>query len=343
MTRVGVGIIGLGMAIKPHMLALRDLASRVEVIGGFSPSPARRADFTRTWGCTAVESLDALLDDSRISIVLVATPPRTHGEIAMRAARAGKHVLVEKPLDVDHPSALRAVEAVHAQQRTFGVVFQHRFRAASMALREQLSEGALGDLVSISASIRWWRSFEYFAEPGRGMLARDAGGVLLTQAIHTLDLLLDLVGPVRRVYAQARTSPLRKIDTEDIACATVEYANGAIGVVDATTTAYPGYPERIDIAGTLGSARLEVERLTLQRHDGAPVEIDGGASGGGGADPMAFSHEAHQRLWADFVDAIAERREPSSSARSALRVHALIDAMLASSRSGQPVQAPRAT
>ena len=339
MARIGVGIIGLGMAIKPHMLALRDLRSRVDVVAGFSPSPARRAEFTRTWGAPAVESLDALLDDKRISLVLIATPPRTHGDIAVRAAEAGKDVLVEKPLEVDYTTARRAVEAVEAQRRTFGVVFQHRFRIASMALRDQLEKRALGDLVSISASIRWWRSFEYFAEPGRGMLARDAGGVLLTQAIHTLDLLLDLVGPVSRVAALVRTSPLRSIDTEDIACATVEYANGAIGVVDATTTAFPGYPERIEIAGTLGSARLEVERLTLQRHEGAPVEIDGGSSGGGGADPMAFSHEAHQRLWSDFIDAIERRRPPRCSARSALRVQALIDAMLASSRTGQSVEA----
>jgi UDP-N-acetyl-2-amino-2-deoxyglucuronate dehydrogenase len=343
MAAIGVGIIGLGMAIKPHMLSLRDLAQRAEVIGGFSPSPARRAEFARTWGCPAVASLDALLDDPRISMVLVATPPRTHGEIAVRAARAGKSVLVEKPLEVDYTSALRVVEAVEAQRRTFGVVFQHRFRVASMALREHLEKGALGNLVSVSASIRWWRSFEYFAEPGRGMLARDAGGVLLTQAIHTLDLLLDLVGPVKRVAAVVRTSPLRNIDTEDIACATVEYANGAVGVVDATTTAFPGYPERIELAGTLGSARLEVEGLTLHRHAGPPVEIDGGSSGGGGADPMAFSHEAHRRLWDDFLDALEQQRQPRSSARSALRVQALIDAMLASSRTGQSVEAAHST
>ena len=341
MTRLGVGIIGLGMAIKPHMLALHDLASRVEVVAGYSPSAGRRTEFERAWGCRSTDSLDALLGDPSIAMVLVSTPPRTHGEIALRAAHAGKHVLVEKPLDVDHAAALKVVDEVEAQRRTFGVVFQHRFRLASMALREQLASHALGDLVSVSASIRWWRSFEYFAEPGRGMLARDAGGVLLTQAIHTLDLLLDLVGPVKRVTALVRTSPLRAIDTEDIACATVEYDNGAIGVVDATTTAYPGYPERIEIAGTRGSARLEVERLSVQRHGEPAIEIDGGSAGGGGADPMAFTHEAHLRLWEDFVAAVEQRRTPLCSARSGLRVQALIDAMLASSRTGRPVDAAR--
>jgi predicted dehydrogenase len=339
--RIGVGIIGLGLAVKPHLLALRDLDDRVEVIGGYSPTPARRAAFSRAWNAPSVESLDTLLEDERVRIALIATPPRSHAELALRAARAGKHLLVEKPVDVDYRSARALVDAVEKLGRTFGVVFQHRFRPGAMALRDQLREKTLGELVSISASIRWWRSFEYFAEPGRGTLERDAGGVLLTQAIHTLDLLCDLVGPVRRVSAQCRTSPLRHIDTEDIACAVVEYANGAVGVIDATTTAFPGFPERIEIAGTKGAALLEGEGLTLQRHEGQTVEVSGSTSGGGGADPMAFSHESHRRLYADFLDAVEAERQPLASARSALAVHALIDAMLASSREGRAVEAPR--
>ena len=341
MQRIGFGIIGLGMAIKPHVMALRDLRDRVDVVGGFSPTPARREAFARQWDLPVADSLDVLLSDRRIGAVLVATPPRTHGELALRAARAGKHVLVEKPLDVDHASAARVVDAVESLGRTFGVVFQHRFREGAIALREKLAARAIGELVSVSASIRWWRSFEYFREPGRGTMARDAGGVLLTQAIHTLDLLLDLVGPASRLSAVCRTSPLRAIDTEDIACATVEYANGAVGVVDATTTAYPGHPERIDVAGTRGSAVLEAERLRIDFHDAAPFAFEGSTAGGGGADPMAFSHESHRRLIASFLDAVEAGGQPHASARSALKVQALIDAMLASSREGRAVEVPR--
>jgi predicted dehydrogenase len=338
---IGIGIVGLGMAIKPHVLALRDLGERVKVVGGFSPTPARRAEFTRTWSLPVADSFEALLADPRLEAVLIATPPRAHATVALAAARAGKHVLVEKPVDIDYDSAKHLVEEIEGLGRTFGVVFQHRFREGAMALRERLHGGALGPLVSVSASIRWWRSFEYFAQPGRGMFARDAGGVLLTQAVHTLDLMLDLVGPAARLTALTRTSPLRNIDTEDIACAVVEYANGAVGVIDATTTAYPGYPERIEIAGTRGSALLEAERLTVDLHDAEPFAIEGSTSGGGGADPMAFSHEAHRRLIADFVDAVERGGQPLASARSALRVHALIDAMLASSRERRGVELPR--
>jgi predicted dehydrogenase len=146
-----------------------------------------------------------------------------------------------------------------------------------------------------------------------------------------------LAGPVQRVSALCRTSPLRRIDTEDIACAAVSFRNGAVGVIDATTAAYPGYPERIEFAGTKGSAVLEGERLTVQRPGEAPVHLDGSTAGGSGADPMAFSHEPHRRLIEDFLDAVRTQREPQVSGRSALAVHALIDAMLASSLAGMPV------
>jgi predicted dehydrogenase len=340
MRRIGVAIVGLGMAIKPHVLALRDLEERVEFVGGYSPTPERRAQFTQAWSLPAAESLEALLANPRLDAVLIATPPRAHADVALAAARAGKHVLVEKPVDVDYGSAKRLVDEIEGLGRTFGVVFQHRFRESAIALRERLQAGKLGPLVSASASIRWWRSFEYFAQPGRGMFARDAGGVLLTQAVHTLDLMLNLVGPAARLTALVRTSPLRDIDTEDIACAVVEYANGAVGVVDATTTAYPGYPERIEIAGTRGSAVIEAERLAVNLHDQPPLAIEGSTSGGGGADPMAFSHDAHRRLIADFLDAVERNAQPLASARSALRVHALIDAMLTSSRERRSVELP---
>jgi len=306
-------------------------------VGGFSPTAERRREFEQTHGLPAVASLDALLDDPRVDAVIVLTPPRTHAELAIRAAQAGKHVLLEKPIDVTLEAARAVVEAVEAAGSKLGVVFQYRFRTSTSMLRALLAEGALGDLLSVSCAVRWWRNAQYYAQPGRGMLARDGGGVLLTQAIHTLDVMLDLAGPAQRVNALCRTSPMRSIDTEDIACATVSFRNGAIGVVDATTTAYPGYPERIEFAGTKGSAVWEAERLTVQRQGEAPLHIDGSTAGGGGADPMAFSHEWHRRLIEDFLDAVRTGSEPQVSGRSALRVHALIDAMVASARAGAPV------
>ena len=318
-------------------LALKDLSDEVRFVGGFSPTVQRRDQFAQTYGLPTVDSVDALLGNPEVDALIILTPPRTHADLAVRAARAGKHVLLEKPVDVTFGQARAIVDAVEAEDRKLAVVFQFRFRESTMALRELLRAGELGELLSVSCAIRWWRPAEYFSQQGRGMRERDGGGVLLTQAIHTLDVLLDLVGPITRVSAQCRTSPLRKIDTEDIACASVEYANGAIGVIDATTVAYPGYPERIDIAGTKGSAVLEGERLVVNRAEKPPLQIEGVSGSAGGADPMAFSHESHRRLIADFVDSIRSGQAPSASGRSALAVHALIDGMLQSSLSGETV------
>jgi predicted dehydrogenase len=336
-TRHRLGIIGLGMALKPHALGLRDLADRVEVAAAYAPSAARREDAAKAWSLPVVDSLARIFADRSIDTVLILTPPWTHTDLVTQAARAGKHVLLEKPVDVDAARATAVVETCERAGVRLAVVFQHRFRLASLELARILRDGRLGQLLSASASIRWWRSPEYFAQPGRGTIARDGGGVLLTQAIHTLDLLLHLVGPAQEVMAYVDTSPLRKIDTEDVVAGSVRYANGASGVIDATTVTYPGYPERIEIAGTLGSALLEVETLTVNYMSGERTRLDGAAAGGGGADPMAFSHEHHRRVLTEFFDAIDGRREATNSGRSALAVQRLIEALLASGREGRAV------
>lgn len=332
MARHRIGIVGLGMAVKPHALSLRDLADRVEVAGAFAPSAERRTAFAASYSFPTVDALDRLLDDKSVDCMMLLTPPWTHTALVQRCVAAGKHVLLEKPLDADGPRAAALVEACERAGLALAVVLQHRFRPAALELARLLREDRLGKILSASASIRWWRAPEYFAQPGRGTFARDAGGVLLTQAIHTLDLLLHLVGPAREVMAYAETSPLREIDTEDIVAGIVRYENGASGVIDATTVAYPGYPERIEIAGSRGSARLEVENLVVNLMDGQTVTRSGASAGGGGADPMAFSHEHHRGVLAEFLDALDQQRAPMHSGRSALKVQRLIGALLAASR-----------
>ncbi len=327
-----VALIGLGMAVKPHAESLRDLHERVEVVAAYAPSAQRRGQFAGSYPFSVVDAPDAIFNDRSIDAVIVLTPPSTHDQIVRRAAAAGKHVLVEKPIDVNAERASALVECCARAGVAFAVVFQNRFRPAALRLSALLGQRALGQLLSASASIRWWRSPEYVAQPGRGTRERDGGGVLLTQAIHTLDLLLHLVGPAKTVAAMVDNSGVRKIDTEDRVVAAVRWANGASGVIDANTLAYPGFPERIEIAGTEGSAVLEVERLFVQLKGGGEIRQEGGAVGGFGSDPMAFSHEHHRAMIEEFLMAMDERREAMNSARSALEVHRLIDALL---RSGQ--------
>lgn len=334
-----IGVVGLGMALKPHLQSLRELSERVEVAACYAPSEERREAFGRdNPDFSVTDSLERVLADKSIRSVLLLTPPTTHQDLVQRCAAAGKHVLLEKPLEVSVERGRQAVEAMEKAGLRFGIVLQHRFRAASRRLAELVRTGELGALVSASAYIRWWRSPEYFAQAGRGMKARDGGGVLLTQAIHTLDLFQSLAGSIARVAAMARTSPLRAIDTEDIVAAAVAFGNGAIGTIDATTVSYPGFPERIELAGERATAVLSVETLELFRKDGSVERMEGSRAGGGGADPMAFSHEAHKALIADFLNAVEEGRAPLVSGREALKVQKLIEALLRSSEEGRPVE-----
>jgi predicted dehydrogenase len=342
MSKHRIAIVGLGMALGPHLKSLEDLRDRVEIAACYTPSEARRKAFAGRHSHPVSGDLDAILADRGIDIGMILTPPSTHLELVEKFAAAGKHVLVEKPIEVTTERARAAVAAMDKAQRKFAVMLQHRFRDASRKLDAAVKSGALGALVSGSASIRWWRPPEYFAQPGRGMKARDGGGVLLTQAIHTLDLFQSLTGPIAKVTAFAKTSPLRRIDTEDIVGAGVEFANGAVGTIDATTVAYPGFPERIELACEKATAVLNAETLDIFHKDGRHDHHEGAVSKSGGADPMAFSHDAHKALIADFLDAIDENREPIVSGRAALRVQVLIDALLQSAEAQKPVALPAA-
>jgi predicted dehydrogenase len=334
---IGIGVVGLGMATQPHMLAIRDLeqAGTARLVGGFSPSSERRAGFALRWKAPVFDSLEALLAAPGLDLVLVLTPPGQHLPVARAAAASGKHLLVEKPLERTAAEAAQLVQVAREAGVTLGVVFQHRFRPAALRLKQAVAGGELGTLLSCSASIRWWRDAAYFAQPGRGMKARDGGGVLLTQAIHTLDLLLHIAGPLARLGALAKTSGLRTIDTEDMASAALQFASGAIGALDATTVAEPGYPERVEIAGTHGSAALVAERLELHVKGRAVEIVDGAMAGGGGADPMAFDHGPHRAMIAEVCAAITEGRAPMNDGVTGLPVLHAIEAILRSAESGR--------
>lgn len=330
-----IALIGLGMAAGPHVLALRDLKSRVEIAAAFSPTEARRTAFSQQYGIATTGDLDAILADPSIAALFILTPPNSHLELVARAAEAGKHILLEKPLDVTPARSRAIVETATAKGVKLGVVLQNRFRPAALQLAELLAAGRLGKLVDISVSIRNWRPQSYYDQAGRGTLARDGGGVLLTQGIHAIDLLIALGGLPDAVFARAVTSPVHRMETEDMVSATLIYDDGAMGSLTATTAAFPGYPERIEIIGSRGTAVFEGDRLAVRLADGG--EIDGGASlgSGAGADPMAFDHAMHRALIEDFLDAIDLDRTPRITGEDALAAHRLIEALLASAASGK--------
>jgi predicted dehydrogenase len=329
--QIQVALIGLGMAVDKHVRALKELAGKVEVAACYSPSAARRTAFAAKYGLPVTDSLDAILADRSIGLVFILTPPWTHLDLAERCAAAGKHILLEKPIESTLERSERLVATCAAAEVKLGIVFQNRFRIPHLRLAALLREGLLGELVSVSLAVRWWRADSYFAELDRGMHARDGGGVLLTQAIHVMDQLVALVGPVAEVCSFATTSPLRRIDTEDVVAAALRFPSGAIGVLDATTTSFPGSPERIDIAGRLGSATLERRQLRVWLRDGSVIDEQEDA-----ADPaVQADYLAHRRLIEDMADAIETDRQPAANGEASLVVHRLIEAVLRSAGSGQ--------
>lgn len=333
-----IALIGLGMAVTPHARSLSDLADRVEVAYAFSRSEQRRRAFAGLFASPLCDDLEKIAADKSVSAVMILTPPNTHLELVRRFAAAGKHIVLEKPLERSTERAEALVEVAEAADVKLGVVFQHRFRPASEELRELLADGALGELAAANVICPWWRPQSYYDEPGRGTLERDGGGVLITQAIHTLDLLLSLTGPVAEVAAVAGTTALHRMKTEDFVGAGLRFANGAPGALLATTAEYPGFAERIELIGTKATAVLHSGTLEVSFQDGREERVGEVQSTGAGADPMAFPHDAHRALLADFLDALEQDRSPRVTGREALRVHHLTDAVLRASSEGRTIR-----
>jgi UDP-N-acetyl-2-amino-2-deoxyglucuronate dehydrogenase len=337
-----IAIVGLGMAVTPHAKSLVDLKDRVEVAAAFAPSEARRKAFGEKFAFPLSADLDAILADKSIDCVEILTPANTHLDLVKRCAAAGKHILLEKPLEVSTDRAVALVEAAEKAGVTLGVMLQHRFRPAGMKLREMLRAGELGNIVNCSTVIRLWRPQSYYDVEGRGTKARDGGGVLITQGIHTLDLMLSLAGPIAEVRGYAATTAVHRMETEDMVVAAVKFENGALGTIDATTAAYPGFAERIEIIGEKATASLVGGDLTVSHQDGRVTELKTDlGTGGTGADPMAFPNDWHRGAIANFLDAIDQKGEPAISGREALKVHRLIDALLEAGATGKTVQVVR--
>lgn len=330
-----IAVIGAGLASAPYWASLHELRDQARVAWLVGRTHERVAAVQpRFPGAEVTVALDDVLADPGVVAAIVLTPPNTHFEIASRLAAAGKHVLLEKPLEIDTARAQRLVDACRAAGVRLGVMLQHRLRPAGLALRDLVRSGALGEMTSAAVDMRWWRPQSYYDEPGRGTRSRDGGGVLMTQGIHTLDLFLEIAGAPSELVAFAGTSAAHRMECEDIVAAALRYPNGATATLNATTASYPGFPERIEFSGTRGTARLVAGRLEVHHLDGRQQVLGEEQALGSGANPMDFPHQPHRAVIADFLDAVAGGREPAVTGASALRVHRLIDALLQSAADG---------
>ncbi len=329
---ISVALIGLGPGAEPHAKSLHDLTDRVRVVAAASRTAARAASFADRFGFPVTTDIDGVIADPAIQAVIVLTPPAAHLAVAEQCFRAGKHVLVEKPLELTVDRGAALVRAGRDAGRKLGVVLQHRFRAGSMRLRAAIEAGELGELTGGWMLVPWWRPQAYYDEPERGTMARDGGGVLMTQAIHSLDLFRSLVGVRAVVAAQAVTTATHRMETEDFVTALVRLGDGAPASITATTAAYPGGPERIEVMGTRGMASLVGGSLRLSMMDGREESIVAEGKTGGGASIMDFPHDAHRAVLADFLDAIEQDRDPMVTGEEALASQRLIADILAAAQ-----------
>ncbi len=332
MKRIGIVLIGLGPGSQPHLKSLQDLRAEVDLRWALCrhPHEAERSFLPASLQVTA--DLKQALSDPEVDMAIVATPPATHLPLAQECLERGKHVLLEKPLEVSFERSRQLVALAARSSLSFGVVLQHRFRPASLRLRGLLAEGKLGSVQAASVRVPWWRPQEYYDQAGRGSLQRDGGGVLLTQAIHSLDLFRSLVGVSAVDAAQVLTTSIHRMETEDYASALVRLGNGAPGSVFATTAMYPGAAETIEIIGQLGTAVLTGGDLQVSFRNGAQLAVKSDGGTGGGANVMDFPHDAHRALIEDFLAAVRNGRQPQVSGSEALETHALIEQILARSR-----------
>lgn len=330
-------LFGAGMVARTHVAACL-AASGVALHGVQSRSTDRAQALADASGhpIRVYADLQSVVADPEVDFAIVLTPPNARANIIGPLAAAGKHILLEKPIGRDADEARQVVTMCRDAGVRLGIVLQHRMRAASLKAAELVAGGSLGALGLVEIAVPWWRDQAYYDEPGRGTYARDGGGVLISQAIHTIDLALSLAGPVDRVRAMATTTRFHKMEAEDFVVAGLEFSNGAAGSLVASTASYPGGAETITLHFDKVSLHLGSGQLKLRWRDGRE-ELFGEAAGtGGGADPMAFTHEWHQGIIEDFAAALTEGRDPAVSGEAALAAHDLIDAITLSACSGHP-------
>ncbi|MEX0311404.1 MAG: Gfo/Idh/MocA family protein [Tateyamaria sp.] len=335
-------MIGAGMVAQTHLLAIRDNKKGARLMGVLGRDTERTAAFCASASQLTGSDIRPFTDirsaiDAGPDMALVITPPDARATPARALSDAGIATLMEKPVERTVGAATEIVERYADAGVPLGVCFQHRTRAAATRLKRLLESGTIGNIIHVEMCVPWWRPQSYYDAPGRGTYSRDGGGVMINQAIHTLDLALWLAGPVETVQAIMRTSPLHQMEAEDIAAALFTFQTGASGVLTATTAAYPGGAEHISILTEKARVHLQGDSLRIDRIDGDTEQFEPENSNetGGGADPMAFTHAWHQSVLEDFVDAVRQGRAPIAPARDALHVHAVIDAMERAAKSGK--------
>lgn len=342
----GFGIIGCGMIANFHARAIREIAG-AELLACYNPTAPKAEKLAAEYGCVAYTDLDQMLSHPGLNIVTIGSPSGAHLEPCLAAAHAGKHVIVEKPLEVTLDRCDQMIAACEKAGVQLATIFPSRYHGSSLLLKNAVDAGRFGKLALGDAYVKWYRTQQYYDSGAwRGTWKLDGGGALMNQAIHSVDLLLWLMGPVVEVCAHTATLAHERIEVEDVAVASLRFANGALGVIEATTAGFPGSLKKIEITGSAGTAILEEEDIikwqfaeSSEQDEKIRQEMLGKTkTGGGAADPAAIGHQAHAALFRDVLTAISQQRPSAIDGREGRRSVELILAIYESAKSGKVVR-----
>ena len=343
-TLVQVGLVGAGNISETHARALREIPG-VAIAGVYAPTREHAERLAAQHGSRAYDTLDRLLDERPLDMVVIGSPSGCHAEHGIEAAKRGLHVLVEKPLDVTAAGGKALVDTAEKTGVTVGVIFQDRLKPDVQRIKALVDNGRLGTPILADARVKWYRSPDYYGgSRWRGTRALDGGGALMNQGVHTVDLLLWLFGPVRRVFGRTATR-LHRIEVEDTAVAVLEFANGAVGTIEAATSAYPGYPRRLELTGSEGTLVLDGDNLAAvdlrpgkagERADVQPA-APSSSTPASATSPVVADASAHRRVFEDFIRAVRTHGSPCCDGRDGLRSVVTIEAIYESARSNRAV------
>ena len=347
----GFGLVGCGMIANFHARAIADIRG-AKLIGCYDTFPAAADRLAEERGCQSYHDLGHMLANPSIDVIVIGTPSGAHMEPAIAAAKAGKHVVVEKPLEITLRRCDRIIAACKKARVRLATIFPSRFHASSIELKRAVDEKRFGALTMGDAYVKWYRPQAYYDSGAwRGTWKLDGGGALMNQAIHSVDLLAWLMGPVTEISAHFGMLAHQRIEVEDTAVATLRFANGALGVIEATTAAYPGYLKRIELHGSQGSAALEEEDIVRwdfakkSRRDAAVRRKMNQrvSTGGGASDPSAIGHHGHAEMFRDTLSAIDARKNPSVDGPEGRRSVEIILGIYKAAETGRTVCLPLAT
>lgn len=340
-----VAVVGAGVIGKHHGKVISQLADRIELVAVVDVIPEKAEELAAKHGGRAFRELGPALNAEDIDVVVVCTPTGKHGELAIEALDAGKHVIVEKPAEI---TVARTDEIIAAQQKAgtlVTVISQHRFDPSTEQVLGAIARGELGRITSGIASIDWWRGQSYYdSGDWRGTWALDGGGALMNQGVHTVDLLVAALGNPVEVFAYTGTLAHQRIEVEDVAAAVVRFESGALGMLHATTAAYPGLSARLQVHGDRGSAVIDNDQLVffqVTAEGENPQERLMGTNTArevptAGSDPGMLS-DAHKSQYENFLAALDGTEEIRVDLVTNRRSIGVITGVYESARTGKPV------